>query len=105
MSTRSPLRQILLPLTGLLTIAGAFGLWWGIQSVPPGETEIINRVAADYVSETGGALTDCYARPSALEAVRMVVICETAEADAWVRAVDAFGASTPADALEGEPDT
>lgn len=105
MSDRSPLRQVLLPLTGLLAVAAAFGLWWGMQSVPPGETEIINRVAADYVAETSGALTDCYARPSALEDVRMVVICEASDRAAWVRAVGRYGNAVEVslDALEMEP--
>ncbi len=88
---RGVMRGLLLPLAGLLTFAGAFGLWLGLRSVPPGESEIIAAQAARYVAETGGAPTDCHAVPAGIEAVRLVVICQAEGAAAWSVAVDARG--------------
>ncbi|NKX44320.1 hypothetical protein [Roseicyclus persicicus] len=80
-------RGLILPLAGLVTAAGAFGLWQGLRAVPPTETEIILAAAARYVAETGGAATDCAGRPAAVEGVRLVVTCG---AD-WALAVDLWG--------------
>lgn len=74
---------------GLLCVGIGAGAFWGLRSIPPSETQIIDAAAAAYVAETGGALTDCAARPSALERVRLVVICADG---AWVAAFDTFGA-------------
>jgi hypothetical protein len=80
-------------LAALLACACLLGLVWGQRAIPPDETEIIAGVAAQYVAETGGAPTDCFARPSALEGVRMVVICENDRDAPWARAVDTYGAT------------
>ena len=99
-------RVQVLSLAGLLTLAAGFGLWMGLRAIPPGETEIINAAAARYVAETGGRATDCFARPSDLPRVRLVVICEPAAAGTpWVLAVDRHGARVDIDRdiLAGEP--
>lgn len=86
----------------LVTVALVAGLVSWVRSVPPGETAIIDAAAADYVAETGGAPTDCEARPSGLPQVRLVVICA---GGAWVAAYDTWGrpvALTPEN-LEEEP--
>jgi hypothetical protein len=80
-------RAWILPLGGLVTAACAFGLWLGLRSVLPSETEIILAQAALYVAETGGLPTDCSARPAPVEGVRLVVTCG---AD-WAIAVDDWG--------------
>lgn len=82
---------MILPLAGLLLAAGALGLWLGLRAVPPTETEIIEAQAARYVAETGGNLLDCFAVPSGVAGVRMVVICEPDGAEAWAVAVDDMG--------------
>lgn len=89
-------------IVGLCLFATAIGVVAGVRALPPSETEIINAAAARYVAETGGALTDCYARPSGLSEVRLVVICET-EAGVWLRGFDRLGREVGLDAevLEG----
>ncbi len=86
----------------LVLIGVAMGAVWGLRSVPPSETVIIDAAAAAYVAETGGDLTDCAARPSALDGVRLVVICADG---AWIGAFDDFGRPVAIDAamLEEEP--
>lgn len=81
----------------LLVCAAVLGTIWGLRAISPDETRIISSVAADYVAETGGALTDCFARPSALPDVRMVVICDAGSGPAWARAVDRYGATVQID--------
>jgi len=85
----------ILSIAGLLLCAGLFGLILGLRAIPPGETEIINAVAADYVAETGGDVTDCLARPAPLDGVRLVVLC----GETWVRAVGRYG-----EPVEVDPD-
>jgi len=97
-------RLHILSLAALLLCAGVFGLIWGLRAVPPGETEIINAVAAEYMAETGGDPSTCFARPSEAEGVRLVVICAADGADPWVRAVGPYGAPVRA-ALRSEPQT
>jgi hypothetical protein len=87
----------------VLVLLGLLVGWiWGLRAIPPGETAIIDAAAAAYVSETGGALTDCAARPSALPDVRLVVICADG---AWVAAYDDFGnpVEVDRDLLDEEP--
>jgi len=83
--------RIVLPLAALLAISGALGLMWGLRSVPPGDTEIIEAVAAAFVAETGGEMTDCFARPGPSADIRMVVTCAAPDAPPWQRAVDPMG--------------
>ena len=83
--------RIALPLAGLLAVAGAIGLWLGLAAVPPTETEIIETQAARYVAETGGEWLDCYAVPSGVEGVRLIVICEPEGGEAWFAATDHWG--------------
>ncbi len=99
--------RIGLPLAALLTVAAGIGLFLGLRATPPAETEIILRQADRYIQETGGEATDCYARPSALAEVRLVVICDPTEGAAWVSAVDRYGnlVETDADILAEEPQT
>lgn len=85
------MRQIALPLAAILAVAGVIGLWLGLASAPLSEGEIIERHAADYVAQTGGARTDCYGVPAGVEGVRLIVICEAEGSEAWFRAVDARG--------------
>lgn len=89
-------------LVSLAVLALVAGLVWWVRSVPPSETAIIDAAAASYVAETGGDLTDCAARPSALPGVRLVVICAQG---AWVAAFDDFGRRVAVDpnTLEEEP--
>lgn len=101
-------RLPILGLAGMLGVAGLVGIVIGLRATPPGETEIINAVATAYADETGGDVIDCFARPSALVGVRLVVICDPAEAvddgdaraypvDRWGRPVDVEAADLAAD--------
>jgi hypothetical protein len=89
-------------LAALLILGIGLGGVWGLRSVPPGETAIIEAAAAAYVAETGGVATDCAARPSALPEVHLVVICAEG---AWVAAYDTFGRPVALDPqqLQEEP--
>lgn len=95
-------KGMILPVAAILAIAGALGLWLGVASAPLTESEIIERHAADYVAETGGDRTDCYAIPSGVEGVRMIVICEAEGSEAWFRAVDARGEPVDPELVFGE---
>lgn len=77
---------------GLVTAGAALGLWLGLRALPPGETEMIEAQAARYVTETGGAPTDCAGRPAMLPGVRLVVTC----GDSWAVALDDWGRVVPA---------
>jgi hypothetical protein len=85
------MRRIALPLAGLLAVAGAFGLWLGLSTAPPTESEIIERQAARYVAETGGERLDCFAVPSGVDGVRLIVICEPEGGEVWFAATDVWG--------------
>ena len=91
-------------LAALVAVATGVGLLWGLDSRPPTETEVIEAAAADYVAETGGALTDCAARPADLPGIWLVVVC--ADGD-WVTAYDRQGRVVEVgDAFrDGEPAT
>ncbi len=100
-------RMQALSLAALLAVAAGIGGLWGLRAIPPGETAIIDAAAASYVAETGGAETDCAARPSALEGVRLVVVCEGGGDDPWIMAYDASGrpVAVDPDILDAEPTT
>lgn len=98
-------RGMLLPLAAVLALAGVFGLWLGVASAPMTESEVIERYAAEYVTETGGERTDCYAVPAGVEGVWMIVICEAEGSEAWFRAVDARGDRVLDEVVFGEDET
>lgn len=80
-------RGLMLPLVAGLVGMAALGLWLGLRALPPGETEIIAAQAARYVAQTGGAPTDCAARPAAIDGIRLIVTC----GQDWAVAVDEWG--------------
>jgi len=84
-------RLPVLSLAALLLAAGGFGLILGLRAIPPGETEIIIAVAAEYVAETGGDPTHCSARPSPVSVIHLIVTCTDGAGDPWQRAVDRYG--------------
>jgi simple sugar transport system permease protein len=47
--------------------------------------------AARYVAETGGARLDCFAVPSGVDGVRLIVICEPEGGAVWYAATDDWG--------------
>lgn len=90
-------RGIALQLLGLVTAALAIGVWLGVGARVPTETDIIEAAAADYVAETGGEVTDCYARPSSAGGVRLVVTCDAEGDRPWRRGYDKQGRAVAAD--------
>ncbi|QBX99505.1 hypothetical protein E2K80_01160 [Rhodophyticola sp. CCM32] len=96
-------RSYAFSLAGLLGLAGLVGLWLGLRAQPPGEMEIITVIAAGYVVETGGSLTDCHAEPSALPEVRLVIVCQPGHGALRLYPVDDWGVLVDiADPLDGE---
>lgn len=95
-------RGLILPLAALVVAAGGLGLILGLRSLPPSESEILERLAAAYAADTGRPLTDCYGVPSGVAGVRMIVICEAEGAEAWYAAVDELGRRL--DALPAGPE-
>jgi hypothetical protein len=89
----------------LLLLGAALGLIWGLRAVPPGETAIIEAAAGRYAEETGGAATDCAARPAPLEGVRLIVTCGPADGPPWVEAVDTWGNPVDIDLSHERPST
>ncbi|PKQ14015.1 MAG: hypothetical protein CVT70_00710 [Alphaproteobacteria bacterium HGW-Alphaproteobacteria-1] len=68
-------RPFLLSLAGLVGLAGVLGLMLGLRAFDTTETEVIERVAARYVAETGGTVSDCAAWPATSAGLWLVVIC------------------------------
>lgn len=68
-----------------LAAAAWFGWQAGISTVGPGESEVIERLAARYAAQTGGAITDCHGEPAAEAWIR--VVC----GPDWSYAVDRAG--------------
>lgn len=68
-------RPFLLSLAGLVGLAGVLGLMLGLRAIGASESEVIARVATRYVAETGGAATDCAARPATSAGLWLVVVC------------------------------
>ncbi|UWQ94978.1 hypothetical protein K3728_14970 [Rhodobacteraceae bacterium M385] len=98
-------RGMILPLAAALALAGALGLYLGVQSAPVTEGEIIARHGAVYVAETGGDLNDCYGVPAGVDGVRLMVICEAEGSEAWFVAVDARGEPVDEALIFGEDAT
>lgn len=72
-----------------VVIAAAIGILLGRASVPPTESEVIDRLAAEYAQQTGGELTDCAARPGPGDAW-LTVFCDGA-LGRFAYPVDRFG--------------
>lgn len=93
-------RPLLLGVLALGAAAAGLGLIAGRASLPATESEIIEAFAARYVAETGGALTDCLARPGDLALadtpVWITVICTGTEG-VFVYPVDRKGRLVPPD--------
>jgi hypothetical protein len=70
-----PRRLIFLPVLGLVAAVAVLGLVLGGRAATTTETEVIDRVAARYVAETGAVREDCAARPAASAGLWLVVAC------------------------------
>ncbi len=70
----TPNLRIWAPVAALVALAGVLGWLMGVRSTAPGETEVIERMAALYAEE-GGQPTDCAARPAASDGLWLVVRC------------------------------
>ena len=68
-------RAIWLPVVGLAAAVAGLGLLLGGRAATTTETEVIERVAARYVTETGAAPEDCAARPAESAGLWLVVAC------------------------------
>jgi hypothetical protein len=90
-----PRRLIFLPVVALIAAVAGIGLLLGGRAVTGSETEVIERVAMSYVSETGGAVTECSGRPAASPDLWLVVTCGGHE-----YFVDAYGRVTHVNAPE-----
>lgn len=54
---------MILTTAALTLLAALAGFRFGLNAQPLTETQAIEQIAARYVRETGGAATDCQARP------------------------------------------
>ncbi len=84
----------LLPFAILLVMAGLFAFRQGYIFANLTETDVINIYAAKYVAETGGALTDCVARPGE-GPVWIEVACRSNDGEGRIYPVDKRGALLP----------
>jgi len=96
-----PRRLIYLPLLGLVAAAAALGLLLGGRVVATTETEVIDRVAARYVAETGAARTDCHATPAQSAGLWLVVTCAGADGGRVEYFIDRFGDVTDRKEMKG----
>lgn len=85
-----PRRLIFLPVLALVAAVAVLGLLLGGRVATTTETEVIDRVADRYVSETGATRSDCAARPAASADLWLVVACAGHEyfVDSFGRVVD-----------------
>ncbi|WP_210877079.1 hypothetical protein [Roseovarius autotrophicus] len=86
-------RHLLLPLAGLVGLAGVLGLLMGLRALNTTETDVIERIAARYVAETGGEarLSDCAATPASSAGLWLVVACVPQAGGRVEYFVDRFG--------------
>ena len=70
----TPGLRIWAPVAALVALAALVGYLLGARSAAPGETEVIERMAALYAEE-GGRISDCAARPAASDGLWLVVRC------------------------------
>ncbi|HKL65843.1 MAG TPA: hypothetical protein VJ886_07015 [Roseovarius sp.] len=85
-----PRRLIYLPVLGLVAAVLVLGLVLGGRAATTTETEVIDRVADRYVTETGAARSDCAAQPAASAGLWLVVACAGHEyfVDGFGRVID-----------------
>lgn len=85
-----PRRLIYLPVLGLVAAVAVLGLLLGGRAATTTETQVIDRVADRYASETGAARSDCAARPAESNGLWLVVACAGHEyfVDSFGRVVD-----------------
>lgn len=83
-------RMIVLWVVVLVAVVAGLGLLLGRRAVSTTETQVIERVAARYVAETGAAAADCAARPAVSAGLWLVVACAGYEyfVDSYGRVVD-----------------
>jgi hypothetical protein len=60
-------RSVLLTTCVLVVVAAVLGFVAGQRWQPLDETQVINRIAAQYITETGGKATDCLAVPGKVD--------------------------------------
>ncbi len=65
------------PLIGLVAATAVIGLSLGRKAATTTETDVIEQIAAMYVTEAGpgAAITDCTARPATSDVLWLVVTC------------------------------
>jgi len=72
-----PRRLIFLPVVALIAAVAGIGLLLGGRAATGSEAEVIERVAARYLAETGSGAgrADCSGRPAASAGLWLVVTC------------------------------
>ncbi|WP_135503479.1 hypothetical protein [Roseovarius aestuariivivens] len=89
-----PRRMLFLPVLAVGLGAMAIALLLGGRAVTTTETEVIERVAAQYLSEGGVERSDCEARPAQSEGLWLVIICEARSGAGAEYFIDRFGRVT-----------
>ncbi len=84
-------RWLFLPLVALVLGTGWIGLRTGGQVARLDEGAVIQAVAERYAADTGGALTDCVARPGAAGESWLRVDCNRPGAEGVTYLVGRFG--------------
>ena len=88
-----PRRLALIPLAAVVAAGVAMALLLGARAVTTTETEVIDRVAARYVAETGAGArpSDCAAVPARSAELWLVVTCAPDKGDGREYFIDRFG--------------
>ena len=83
----------ILPLSLLVLALAGLGFLLGKRFVTTTETEVIERIAVDYVDKMGGGAkrTDCAARPAQSEGLWLVISCQPPLGDGIDYFVDRYG--------------
>ncbi len=89
-----PRWMFFLPIIALVAASAVIGLSLGRKVALGTETDVIERVAARYVAETGGDAqpTDCTAHPAVSEGLWLVITCAAPGRGGREYFIDRFGA-------------
>lgn len=93
------------PLAALTAATAVFGLRTGWQVATLTETDVINSIAADYVTNAPNRkITDCSAAPSKRAGIWLTVTCAPTDASAQQFHVNRFGGLEALTALPQAPE-
>lgn len=95
-------RMLIAPIAGILTAAAGIGVILGVRTGNTTETEVIERVVAQYLEDAGSEAdpSDCAARPAVSEGLWLLVVCDRRGSAHYEFFVDRHGRLADANVAE-----